>query len=280
VNEITENIIENYEKKLIDKIINTHYFYFLNYEKTKIIEKALQRLEQNEDDAGQLRVDIIREKLEEYFEDKQIATGPNEHPWSFQADGSVNPLDGFQKSYIEGFVRFRLREYYSVLEIVVDDAAQEYLIEREYEEFIGLLKYFLEISECKMPLLHIVSNEVGYSFIDSTRRDITAECMADFLTPIDDARNWGAANSASPLNELHKKTYKEVGVRRSPIFVAKEQLNYDDMLISTLLMLAPAKIFWYNANENSEIADTVKKIFEEKLSFINCNDESLLYRKF
>ena len=108
VQEMTEDIIEKYEKKMIDKIINTHYFYFLNYEKVKIIEKALKRLEQNEDNAGNLRVDIIRKKLEEYLENK-----------------TQNPL---QNNLLDGFVRFRLREYYSVLETVVDNAAQDYLI--------------------------------------------------------------------------------------------------------------------------------------------------------
>jgi len=224
VNEIADNIIKKYEKKLLDKIINTHYFYFLNYEKVKIIEKALQRLELNEDEVGQLRVDIIHEKLEEYL--------------------AANPLDGLQNSTLEGFVRFRLREYYSILEAIIDDAAQEYLIEREYEEFIGLLKYFLEISESKLPILHIMSGDFGYKFLDNNRNDITTECMVDFLTPIE-----------------------EVGVRHSPYFFANECVNYDDMLISTLLMLAPSKILWYNADENSEITETVKKIFEEKVSF-------------
>ena len=113
VNEITEVIIEKYEKKLLDKIINTHYFYFLNYEKVKIIEKALQKLNSDEDNTASLRADIIRKKLEEYL---------------------VNTPTLKNVDILEGFVRFRLRDYYSVLETVVDDAAQEYLIEREYEE--------------------------------------------------------------------------------------------------------------------------------------------------
>jgi len=214
------DIIEKYEKKLLDKIINTHYFYFLNYEKVKIVDKALKRLERNEDDAASLRTDIIREKIE-----------------------SAEFSDGLQKKDIEGFVRFRLREYYSVLETVVDDAAQEYIIEREYEEFIGLLKYFLDISESKLPLLHIMDTSYGYKFLDHNKRDITNECLSDFLAPIE-------------------------GVGEGSFFIAEDGINYDDMLISTLIMLAPAKILWYGADEDSEIAETVKKIFEDKVDII------------
>ena len=45
------------------------------------------------------------------------------------------------------------------LENIVDDAAQEFLIEREYEEFIGLLRYFVEISESKLPVLYITNSD-------------------------------------------------------------------------------------------------------------------------
>ena len=223
VNEITEDILQNYEKKLLDKIINTHYFYFLNYEKAKIIDKALRRLEMEEDDAASLRVDIIREKLEEYL--------------SLERPATDNILAS--KGAVEGFVRFRLREYYSVLETVVDDAAQEFLIEREYEEFIGLLKYFVEISESKLPILHIVPADCGYTFLDHNKRDITNECLSDFLLPIE-------------------------GVC-GPFVIAEDNINYDDMLISTLIMLAPARILWHAAEESTEIATTVKKIFEDRL---------------
>ena len=229
VTSITEDIIEKYERKLLDKIINTHYFYFLNYEKMKIVDKALRRLEKNDDDVASLRLDIIREKLEEY--DKSLES----------------------KDILEGFVRFRLREYYSVLETVVDDAAQEYLIEREYEEFIGLLKYFLSISESKIPLLHIETTDKGYRFFDNNRKDITYECLVDFLTPLD----------STLLPETHTLQGFQLDA------TVEEEVNYDDMLISTLISLSPEKILWYGADEKSEIATTVKKIFENRVNIIS-----------
>ncbi|MCL2838364.1 MAG: putative sporulation protein YtxC [Oscillospiraceae bacterium] len=253
VTSITEDIIEKYEKKLLDKIINTHYFYFLNYEKIKIVEKALRRLEKNEDDAASLRLDIIREKLEEYSAELSEEGGPNGHTGNFPSAGSANPNNGFLQKTLEGFVRFRLREYYSLLETVVDDAAQEYLIEREYEEFIGLLKYFLSISESKIPLLHIETTDRGYRFFDNNRKDITYECLVDFLTPIDSAF----------LPETHTLQGFQLDA------TVEEEVNHDDMLISTLISLSPEKILWYRADEKSEIATTVKKIFENRVNIIS-----------
>ena len=231
VNEITEDILQKFEKKLLNKIINTHYFYFLNNEKVKIVDKALQRLAENEDEAAALRLDIIREKVEEF----------------------AAPFDS--NAALEGFVRFRLREYYSVLEAVVDDAAQEFLIEREYEEFIGLLRYFVDISESKLPLLYVVSDSAGYRFLDQNKVDITNECLADFLSPMEEVGSCISYGSSQGLRD-----------GRSTVFVT-ESVNYDDMLISTLISLSPANIWWYSADVESEIATTVSKIFGEKVVF-------------
>ena len=48
----------------------------------------------------------------------------------------------------------------------------------------------------------------------------------------------------------------------------KENLNYEDFLISTLLSLCPNHIIIYDSlqtNSSREIIDTIKAIFEEKV---------------
>ena len=78
-----------------------------------------------------------------------------------------------------------------------------------------------------------------YKFLDENQNDITNECLVDFLAPMEEEAQ-----------------------------IAEEELNYDDMLISTLIMLSPQKILWHFADESSEIAQTVKKIFEQKVNFV------------
>ena len=51
---------------------------------------------------------------------------------------------------LEGFVRFRTKDYWDFLCETVDSAADAYLINREYQEFIRLLRYFVELQEPKV----------------------------------------------------------------------------------------------------------------------------------
>ena len=52
----------------------------------------------------------------------------------------------------------------------------------------------------------------------------------------------------------------------------KENLNYEDFLISTLLSLCPNRIIIYDSlktNSSREIVDMIKAIFEEKVEETN-----------
>ena len=54
-------------------------------------------------------------------------------------------LDQNNHIILEGFVTFRMQEYVDELEEVVDWAVRQYLIEKEYQEFIKLLTCFVQM---------------------------------------------------------------------------------------------------------------------------------------
>ncbi len=54
---------------------------------------------------------------------------------------------------LDGFVNFRLKDYMKDLEEIVDKAVDDFLMEREYKEFIRLLRYFVDIQEPKISTL-------------------------------------------------------------------------------------------------------------------------------
>jgi hypothetical protein len=47
---------------------------------------------------------------------------------------------------VEGFLRFRLKDFGSEMEELVDKVIEEYLVEKEYNEFIKLLKYRISVA--------------------------------------------------------------------------------------------------------------------------------------
>lgn len=216
-NALADYIITKYEEKLIARIINSNYCYFDPLEKKEILNFAL-RIMRNDDKVFlnslfQIkRRNLIIRKLIEYF------------------DGSNNLV-------LDGFINFRLKEYIKDLEEVVDKAVDDFLMEREYKEFIRLLRYFVEIQDPKFDTIHvIVSYENKYVLLDETRKEITNECIQEFINEISEG-----------------------------------EVNYDDLLVSSLITLAPRKvvIHCFGQFKNKELLETIKNVFSGKVTMCN-----------
>lgn len=53
------------------------------------------------------------------------------------------------------------------MEEIIDNAVDDFLIEREYKEFIRLLKYFVEIQDPKFNVVHVVMEyDDNYMLLD------------------------------------------------------------------------------------------------------------------
>ncbi len=108
---------------------------------------------------------------------------------------------------LEGFVNFRLKEYIKDLEEIVDKAVDDFLMEREYREFIRLLRYFVDIQEPKFNTIHVIAGyDDKYILLNEEKREITNECIQEFMNDI-----------------------------------SNEEINYDDLLVSSLITMAPGK---------------------------------------
>ena len=54
---------------------------------------------------------------------------------------------------IEGFVKFRMKEFNNYISTIVDLAWEEYFIQKDQDEFINVLKYFVDIQQEKLELI-------------------------------------------------------------------------------------------------------------------------------
>ena len=135
---------------------------------------------------------------------------------------------------IDGFVRFRMGEYKEYIEDRVEAAVDEFVTGREYAEFIALLRCFVEIQPAREERVNIIAEKTGgYRLCDKEHKDITARCLGEFLAVMDEA-----------------------------------EMNYDDVLLSTLITLAPAEIVLHGREnmKNQELYTTVCEIFGQKLT--------------
>ncbi len=147
-------IIENYEKLLLSDIVKSSCKNFSKEQQKKILKHALDfadEISQKNDD--------IEQKLSEYLK---------------SSDNLV----------LDGFVNFRLKDYKNSLKNVVDIAVDRYVAENEYDEFISLLKYFIDIQSPGEEVVHIIPLNGEYRILNKNMTDIT-ECCCDIIPSYD-----------------------------------------------------------------------------------------------
>jgi len=225
-NALADYIIRQYEERLLSRIINGNFCYFNAAEKKEILNRSLNII-RNEDKTFlnslfQIRRrNVIVRRLMDYF-------------------------DNANNIILDGFVNFRLKEYVKDLEDVVDKAVDDFLMDREYREFIRLLRYFVDIQEPKIDTVHvIVGYDDKYMLLDGSKKEITNECIQEYINEISEG-----------------------------------EINYDDLLVSSLITFAPRKIVIHCTGQfrNKELMETIKNVFSGRI--ILCQGCNLCSQEF
>ena len=139
---LTNCILLFYEPLILRRIINFNYFYFEELEKKLIEENCYKHIILEEDSSLKYRKDEIFTSLLSYISNNKSVI-------------------------LDGFVTFRLENYYKTLEEVVDFGVNQYIIEKEYIEFINLLKMYIDSKEPETPLIHLIYTNRRIYFIES-----------------------------------------------------------------------------------------------------------------
>lgn len=209
VDEITNLIIDIIENKLLRKYIIKKYSLESSEEIQKIYIYALNIFKNKEF--------IIKQSLYQKV-----------HDYILNED-YIN---------IEGFVKFRMKEFNNYISTIVDLAWEEYFIKKDQDEFINVLKYFVDAQKEKLELLRIhIKEDNSFILYDKYGNEIDS------------------INDEEIMN-----------------IMIKENLNYEDFLMSNLLTLCPGKIEIIdslNNNSSKEIIEIIKSIFGDKVNYIN-----------
>lgn len=130
-----------------------------------------------------------------------------------------------------GFVDFRMRQLYSFAEKMIDKGADLFFEEKEYEEFVYLLKLFVEEKESHEEVLHLVWEEGGIRLLNKRHRDVTDKYEREF---------YAAA--------------------------AERGIGKEDLAISAVISAAPRRIVFHSPPQSSPLKETLSKIFEGRCS--------------
>ena len=207
-NIIVDTILEFYQEKIIRRIINVNYFYFDGFERNIIFDNCYEFLNQDEEEIRETIFDGIKKYI---LENRNIV--------------------------LEGLVNFRINDYLKLLDNIVDMAVNKYIIEKEYREFIDLLKIYVNSSEPKTDLLHLIYVNGESILLDKDKNIIQVDYNI---------------NSAKYLSDI--------------------TFSSNDMALNTLLSLLPKRIEAHIINKEDEFINTLKLIFENKIRICTeCN---------
>ncbi len=197
---LADMITRDYENKSLSDYIDKVHPYFLPGERQTVLRAASLAVGKTPP-----------EKRMHYIEDRL---------YTFLTDAERFSLDGF--------MNFRLKEYKTLLKKAATAAVDVYLAEKEYEEFITLLKLYISGQEKREEAVHVVAEADGtYRILDKNGISLKEQCRQIFTEG------------------------------------EREELCEEDMLLSALLSLAPEEITFHNTKNLSapRLLETLVRVF-------------------
>ena len=211
-------------QNMLDAFLTTLAAYIIDTYERKLLK---QRLQTQHDNLKPFQLQEIVEFLPDLEEEQTLCTAARAQKVK---EGLSSYFKEHEKASLEGLVTFRLKRYDVLLNKVADRLLELYFMHKEYEEFIDLLRYFVHVQDRRPQLVHLVVHPCSmYAILNEDKEDITAECIADFAAPEEVCSD-----------------------------------NFDDLLISILITLAPEKIVVHNGSmiENDTLFTTIHKVFD------------------
>lgn len=217
---ITEVIIEFYEEKLIKQILNYNYFYFDEYERIKICNNCMEIIDSGfKPENNFYNIDNLEGKrLEEKTRIDMVKCAVKFY------------LRENKSMILEGFVHFRLKEYLSYLDNVIDTAVNQFIIEKEYNEFINILRIYVESKIPNCNLIHLIYIN-GESII------------------LDEEKNIVSVSE----NVINAKYLSDIS------------FSSNDLALNILLTLLPEKVEIHLIGDEDDFINTIKLIFDGRV---------------
>ena len=207
-NALAETILLHWEKDHVVKMLKKrHYLKQENWE--LLVNKALDYLNKG---IGQARGYQVNRK-------------------TILVTQILSCLDHSAVFDIEGFLRFRAHDYKREVNKAVEFAIDEYVIEKEYLEFIQLLKNFVDNQKPRLEYLHVGMTPQGkFHLYNKEGVKVTHQFLEDYQ-----------------LDNVH-------------------ELGYEDLLVSALISVAPREITLHIRYEGyKDTLQTIRNVFGDRV---------------
>lgn len=208
-NMLCEFIIRNYEAIIVRNLLYLNYFYF-DYMEIGSIEKICAELLSTKE-----------------FLDRKMCL------WT----DILKYVTENKSMVLDGFVLFRASDYIKYIDEAIDMAVNQFVIDKEYFDFINLLKLYISTKTSEAGLVHLIYINGESILLDEEKNVITI--------------------SKSSLN---------IG------YLSDISFSSNDYTLNSLLTLLPNKIIMHLIAKEDEFINTLKLIFEDKIEVCaDCN---------
>ncbi|WP_195999347.1 putative sporulation protein YtxC [Clostridium sp. 1001271B_151109_B4] len=221
-------VIEKYREKELFNFLTETYF-FLKQEEILEVEEMIMKVLRSEENLKDEKMIFCISKINSIIEKIKTCLEENEE---------IN---------IKGFITFRMKELREDIEEIIDKVVEEYMVEKEYKEFVKLLKYFVDIQESKIEKINIYIHQGGgYELKDGYGNDIFNEFMKE-------------------LSECKIDTEAKI----------------EDIIISGLITNAPKQVIIHHKENclNAEFIETIVNVFGDRVFYCtgctNCETSKL-----
>ncbi|WP_256760832.1 putative sporulation protein YtxC [Cohnella sp. WQ 127256] len=151
-------------------------------------------------------------------------------------------LENHERLHLDGFLRFRLNDYRSEVQEAAETAIEERLMERQYQEFMALLKSMVEWQETRTSTVHVLhSGGHAFRLLDEDMRPL--EQQYPELT--------GAGVESQQLAEVHEIHGEQVEEEESQV-------------VSRLLAASPRQLYIHTTEPESQVIRTIIGIFGDR----------------
>lgn len=223
-NTLCDFIIDNYESNILNDILVSNFFYFDKAELSeikRICDSILNNVPLN-------KILPFQQLKSETANDEKISI-------SSRKDLLINNILSYLKSsksmILNGFLRFRIYDYINFLNDLVDSAVNEFVINKEYSEFIELLKLYIDSKPPRSELIHLIYINEESILLDKNRNIISLS-----------------------HNNLDIPYLSDIS------------FSSNDYALNSLLSLLPKKLIIHTSDIEDDFVNTLKLIFNSKVT--------------
>ena len=208
-------VLDIYEDSITRNILQKEYFYFDKFEQSIILDKFYENRLESIDD----------------FETKENILFEAFYGFLKSSSSSI-----CCKLHLKGFITFRLKKYIDELESEIDNSVNQYLIEKEYQEFISLLKVYINSEGYNSDFVHLIYR--------NSNKNVDSVLLDKIRNVIDTSINLFGAKYLSDIS-----------------------FSSSDMILNTLLNMLPRRIFIHLADveDEDEFVYTLETIFDGRV---------------